>query len=243
MAVRVDRPAKKSGRARAEPTSSGAETRARGRPPRLSREAIVAAALAVVREGGLEALTMRLLADKLGATPMALYRHVGDRDALVLLVVEAALAELAFPSDSLDAIAWLRTLAHRLRALGREHTGLMDVLLDEGPAVRSALVVLDRVVRKVHAEGASWKTATTIHNTFLSWLAASVRREERWSARARVAPPLARFLEVAASMPAKEFPGLARAMPHMPGADVDTEFERSLSLVLEGIAVRISAER
>ncbi|MBX3197280.1 MAG: TetR/AcrR family transcriptional regulator C-terminal domain-containing protein [Labilithrix sp.] len=219
----------------------GKGTRALGRPARLSRELVVTAAVSVVRAHGLHGLTMRALADELGATPMALYRHVGDRDELALLVIDALFSGLELPDDGLPAIAWLRELAHQIRALGRAHPGVMDVLLEEGPVVRSTLVILDRVVRKLHGEGLGWKTAAAVHNTFLSWVAATVRREERWAARGPGGtPPLERFLGVAATMPAAEFPGLAHVLAHMPGADVDTEFERSLDFMLDGVTSKLA---
>ncbi len=218
------------------------EARARGRPARLSRDIVVEAALQIVRAEGLAGLTMRALADALDATPMALYRHVGDRDELTLLVVDALFARLELPAERLSAVAWLRELAHRIRALGRAHHGVMDVLLEEGPVVKSTLVVLDRVVQKLHDEGLTWKSAAAVHNTFMSWLAATIRREERWARRRPGGHrPLERFLEVAATMPASEHPGLAHVLAHMPGADVDAEFERSLAFMLDGVAMKLEA--
>ena len=69
----------------------------RGRPPRLSRPAIVAAAQAVVERDGVEALTMRRVAEELGASPMALYRHVRGKDELLVLLLDELAAALARP--------------------------------------------------------------------------------------------------------------------------------------------------
>lgn len=226
-----------------EPEEAGGR-RTAGRPPRLSRELVVEAAVAIVRAGGMQALTMRALADELDATPMALYRHVGDRDELAFLVVDRVMSQVELPDSSLPALAWLRALAREVRDVGRAHRGVMDVLLEEGPAVRSTLVILDAVVRKLHDEGASWKEAAALHNTFFSWLAATIRREERWAARGREAPPLLRrFVETASAMSPSDYPGLAHVLPHMPGGDVEKEFESSLSFMLDGIAKRLGAPR
>jgi AcrR family transcriptional regulator len=54
----------------------------RGDPP-LSRERILAAALAIVDSAGVESLTMRRLAAALAVDPMALYRHVPGKSALI----------------------------------------------------------------------------------------------------------------------------------------------------------------
>lgn len=228
----------------------GGVRKAAGRPPRLSREIVVDAAVAVVRAGGMDTLTMRALADELDATPMAVYRHVGDRYELAFLVVDRVMSQVALPDGSLPALVWLGALAREIRDVGRAHRGVMDVLLEEGPAVRSTLAILDAVVTKLHDEGASWKEAAVIHNTFFSWLAATIRREERWAERGREAPGgreapplLQRFIEAAGGMSASEYPGLAHVLPHMPGADVDKEFESSLAFMLDGVSMRLGASR
>lgn len=56
-------------------------------------DAAVAAARAMISVDGESALTMRRLADRLGISPMAIYRHVTDRDALIDLALDAALAD------------------------------------------------------------------------------------------------------------------------------------------------------
>jgi AcrR family transcriptional regulator len=215
-----------------------------GRPARLSREIVVAAAIDIVRERSLHDVTMRSLAERLEATPMALYRHVGDRDALALLVVDAVFRSLVLPSASLQALEYLRELARGIRALGRAHHGVMDVLLEHGPAVKSTLVILDVVVRKLHDEGASWQEAAGIHNTFLSWVASAVHREERWTVLARKGSTLFRhFTDAAGEMSAAEYPGLAAVLAHMPGTEIDTEFEYSLAFMLDGVKARLSLAR
>ena len=55
----------------------------RGRPPRVTREQIVLAATAVLREEPDGQLTMARVAERVGVSPMALYRHFKDRDELV----------------------------------------------------------------------------------------------------------------------------------------------------------------
>ncbi|HEV2796023.1 MAG TPA: helix-turn-helix domain-containing protein, partial [Nocardioides sp.] len=55
------------------------------------RDALVAAAVEAVREGGPEALSLRELARRVGGSHAAAYRHFADRDALVDVVAERAL--------------------------------------------------------------------------------------------------------------------------------------------------------
>ena len=64
-----------------------------GRPARIDRGQVLAEALALADEEGLEALTMTALAERLGVTPMALYRHVANKADLLDGVVEVLLTE------------------------------------------------------------------------------------------------------------------------------------------------------
>ncbi|MFI7585444.1 TetR/AcrR family transcriptional regulator [Spongisporangium articulatum] len=66
---------------------------------RLSREAVASAALALADAEGIDALTIRRLATDLGVTPMALYWHFKDKDALLDGIAEAVLLEVRLPDD------------------------------------------------------------------------------------------------------------------------------------------------
>jgi AcrR family transcriptional regulator len=65
-----------------------------GRIAQISREAVLTAALALADEAGLDAVTMHAVGRRLGVTPMALYRHVDGKNALLDGLVEALLTEV-----------------------------------------------------------------------------------------------------------------------------------------------------
>ncbi|MCP3063817.1 TetR/AcrR family transcriptional regulator [Myxococcus sp. K38C18041901] len=218
--------------------------RPRGRPPRLSSPLVIETAVKVVRENGLRNLSMRALAERLGATPMAFHHHVGDREALVGRVVEHIFEQLALPDDRLAPLDWLREVAMRVRGLGLEHRGVMDFLLEEGPAVHGALVVLDRTVTKLHEAGMPWREAGDLNTTFFSWLAGTIRRQEPWAARRKDAPlPLQRFHTAALALPAQDHPGVSQTLARMRTLDVEAEFQNSLDFMLEGIGRRLEQHR
>ncbi|MHA7633872.1 TetR/AcrR family transcriptional regulator [Corallococcus sp. M7] len=201
-------------------------------------------AVVLVREQGVRQLSMRTLAERLRVTPMALYKHVANRDELVLLCAEAILQTLVLPAEQEDPVAWLRLLAGRLRAVGLAHPGLMEFLLEQGPVVHTALVILDRTVSGLHAAGIPWKEAGALHNTFFSWLAGAIRRQEPWDVGPPgTPPPFERFFAAAEALPARDYPGLAHSVPHMRATDVEREFEQSLGFMLEGIQRRIDARK
>lgn len=70
----------------------------RGRPPRLSVGAIIDVAARLIREEGVDAVSMRRVAGELDATPMALYRHVSGRDALLVAVLNREVDSLDSPT-------------------------------------------------------------------------------------------------------------------------------------------------
>jgi AcrR family transcriptional regulator len=104
---------------------------------RLSRERVLRAALAHADAGGLEALTMRRLAEELGVAPMALYRHVANRDDLIDGMVDIVFGEIDLPSSGTDWRAAMRGRAISLRDVLLRHTwaiGLMESRAHPGPA-------------------------------------------------------------------------------------------------------------
>jgi AcrR family transcriptional regulator len=82
----------------------------------MTRERIVAAAKAVLDREGLPGLTIRKVADRSGLSPMAMYRHFADKDALLNALMEdgfAAWEKIARSIRVADPIEWLYTLGER----------------------------------------------------------------------------------------------------------------------------------
>jgi AcrR family transcriptional regulator len=77
----------------------------------LSRDRVIDAALGLVDEGGIEALSMRKLADELGVKAMSLYNHVAGKDDVLDGIVDAALAEIASPPAGADWRTQVREIA------------------------------------------------------------------------------------------------------------------------------------
>src|SRR4051794_2663946 len=67
---------------------------AAGRQQPLTQDLVVETALRLVEENDVSALTMRRLAAELGAAVTAIYWHVGNRDALLDLLVDRLLADM-----------------------------------------------------------------------------------------------------------------------------------------------------
>ena len=127
--------------------------RRRGRPRKLSREGIVAAALALLDREGADALTMRRLGAELGVEAMSLYRHLASRAELLDGVAALLAAEIEpqeRPADWADA---LRSFAGEIRALARRHPAaftLVGIRVLGGP---SGLQPLEDVLASLRSGG------------------------------------------------------------------------------------------
>ena len=77
----------------------------------LTRERVLQAALALADEGGVEAVSMRKVADELGVKAMSLYNHVANKDDVLDGMVDAVLAEIASPSPEANWKEQIREVA------------------------------------------------------------------------------------------------------------------------------------
>src|SRR3954451_1834385 len=106
---------------------------ARTRTP-LSRDAIVNAAIEVLDEEGAEALSMRRVAEKLGAGAASLYWHVPSKAALIDLILDRVGAELELPEP--DPSRWqeqLKEVMRSIRAVLARHRDLARLSLGRVP--------------------------------------------------------------------------------------------------------------
>lgn len=110
------------------------------RPP-LQREAIVAAARELIREGGLEALSLRRLAERLGVTAPALYAHVRDKTDLLRTLAEGEFAMLVaryVEVEDRDPLDRMRAHARAYIAVARQEPEMFRVMVlfppELGPA-------------------------------------------------------------------------------------------------------------
>lgn len=114
----------------------------------LTRHTVVAQALALADREGLEAVTIRRLADQLMVTPMGMYWHVKDRDELLTAMSEQLLAEVIPAGDPEQP--WherLRAMVVALLDVLRAHPCAPDVLggVDTGTADEDAADGFSRV--------------------------------------------------------------------------------------------------
>jgi TetR/AcrR family transcriptional regulator, tetracycline repressor protein len=136
---------------------------------RLSEDQIVDAALAIIRESGVESLSMRSLSRQLGASPMAAYYYVRDKQGLLDLVAKRALSAVQLPDES--AGPWyvrLQLIVDQVEAGLRHNPGIAEVLL--GRIIysqRSVMNAIMEVLEEAGFEGPNVVKAYALIHTYL----------------------------------------------------------------------------
>jgi AcrR family transcriptional regulator len=116
--------------------------RARGAERELTRERIVRAAVEIADAEGIGALAMRRIAAELGAATMSLYRHVADKDQLVLLMMDQVMVDNPLPEALPPGWrAGLETIARTQWQIYRRHPWLAVVMSFTRPVPSPAAAI------------------------------------------------------------------------------------------------------
>lgn len=120
------------------------------RPSGLTRDAIVAAALAIADGEGLEAVSIRRIAAELGTRPMSLYTHIETKDELIDLMIDEVLGEAVLPGEvPEDWREALRRIARSTRAAARAHPWMIAMTFRRPPLGPKALRHIDQSLAAV----------------------------------------------------------------------------------------------
>ena len=120
------------------------------RVPRLDFDAVVDTALGIADDRGLDAVSLRRIAERLGVTPMALYRYVQGKDALLDALAERLYADLDLPEGTDGWWDGLLRLAHSTRRVLLAHPWAAPLFARPlpGPHARALDDALQRELRR-----------------------------------------------------------------------------------------------
>ncbi|WP_327365433.1 TetR/AcrR family transcriptional regulator [Streptomyces sp. NBC_01217] len=145
---------------------------------RLSREAIAASAVALADAEGLEAVTIRRLAQDHHVTPMALYWHYKDKDQLLDGVAERLFGDVDLPPVGSEP--WPRQLRAALEAVLaalRPHPAVAGLATSRILSSEAGLIVAERTLSHLRQAGFSPETAAEIGGYLLSAVVTLVTSE------------------------------------------------------------------
>ena len=213
---------------------AGAETRRRV----LTRERVVGEALSIIGADGVDALSMRALATRLGVVPGALYRHVRNKEQLYDLVLDGVLAEVDCRVDG--AAAWtgrIRLLAQRLRTVLEGHPGIAGLLKTRDPLGPHSLALAEAFLAPLHALGLEPRQAGTAYFLIYGYTVGFALDGPAGVNEQRVRDPATRaelhaFLR---SLPPERFPTLVALGGQVWVDNRDERFTTGLDTILTGL--------
>lgn len=199
-----------------------------GKPPVLTEEQIVDAALTVIRHEGLDALSMRRLSRELGRSAMAAYWYVEDKQQLLDLVARKVLSEVDLPDPK--AGSWeeqLRAVVAAIDAKLREHPGIAEVLLQRMVSTdRRLMSGIMEILLSAGFEGSEIFLSYAMIHTYLFGRYEVVLHAD----------------EVYALQPNDLEDTLTRLRPHMEGLRGRDFFAFGLDTIIAGLRARLQAK-
>jgi TetR/AcrR family tetracycline transcriptional repressor len=209
------------------------------RRQQLTRERVAAEALAVIAQDGVQALTMRRLAARLGVVPGALYHHVRNKQQLHDLVLDNVLAEVDVQLDS--SLGWtdqLKVLAHRLRQVLEAHPGVAGILKTRDPLGPHSLALAEAFLGPLQAAGFGDRQAGLAFFLLVDYtIGFAVAGPPTSVNEQRVRDPATRaqLHQFFRSLPRQRFPALVALGEHVWVDNRDQRFTAGLQVLVDGL--------
>ncbi len=202
----------------------------------LSRARVLGAAVTLADEAGLEGFSMRGLAQELGVVPMALYKHVANKEQLLDGMVDVVFSEIELPAEDLDwRLAMRRRALSTREALGRHGwaIGMMESR-HPGPAnLRNHNAVMG-CLRKA---GFSFKLAIHAYSVQDAYIYGFALQERDTGFKTPESAGEAAQRRAATISALENYPYLVEIATTLPesGYDNAAEFAWGLDLILDGL--------
>ncbi|MBF6139262.1 TetR family transcriptional regulator [Nocardia farcinica] len=207
-----------------------------GRPPKISRAEIVAAAESIIDAEGVDKLTMRRVAAELGCTAMALYHHVRDKDDLLRLVLDDYADRVqwpALPDDPRERIIVAATAMHEVLSA---RPWIVEVLTRGDLFGISALWVAETIVDAACAYGLAPADAVGVYRTIWHYTAGEIIVRTGSARRAAEGRPTFRE-QVFADLDPDVYPRLAEWGPRFVTLP-DSTYATGLPALVDGLLHR-----
>jgi AcrR family transcriptional regulator len=228
----------------ATPAAEG--PRRRGPRPRHTRQDVTLAAVAIADADGIDKVTFRAVAARLGVGVMSLYNYVPDKQALVYDMVGEVAAELVLPEPSGNWRADLHRLAHEQRALLHRHPWMATETSHLQPLGPAVLALIEWALGVLEPTGLPARERLETIALF-NWFVGDMVRGEL--ATLAAPPPeseqaVAQAGQLSELLASGRFPRFAAAITQSgpPDPELRPHFDRLLDRVLDGLIGAGTAE-
>ena len=201
----------------------------------LGRESVIQAAVALADAKGFESCSIRKIAKKLGAAPMALYRHVASKEDLLDGMVDVVFSEMYPPAIGGNWKTELRTRGISARAALQRHpwaVGLMETRMHPGPASAAHHNATMGCLREAPF---SFRDAVHAYNMLDSYTYGFALQEQ--TIPFETPEESAEMAKITVGERGDEYPYLAEVVMELgkKGYDYTEEFEFGLDLILDAL--------
>jgi AcrR family transcriptional regulator len=206
----------------------------------LSRDAIVDAAMAIVDAEGLDGLSMRRLAERLGTGPASLYAHVSGKPELLQLLIDRVAGET--PPIEPDAERWEEQIKEYLRAMHKAlvaHRDLAGASLANIPTGPNAIASIEVMLGILRTSGLPDKVVALAADLLPQYITADAYEGSLFAQRMEREPQYFEALfAYFRAIPADRFPNFAALADAMMAEDEEHEarFEFGLDVLVRGLA-------
>jgi AcrR family transcriptional regulator len=222
----------------------------RDRPAKapLSEDAVVDAALAILQSEGLEAVTMRRVAQALDTGAASLYVYVSGRDGLLQAMLDrvAATIELESPDPSCWR-AQLHTMLSRMRQALAAYPGIAALTLADPPTTEAVLRVTENLLGilfagRIEPQDAAWTCDLFV--LLVTGVASEddVRRTRGRSDDGDRQEHVDELYETFAGLPPDRFPLIAAHAAQMVAGDGEERFRFAIDVVIDGVVARAARQ-
>ncbi|MFD4530251.1 TetR/AcrR family transcriptional regulator [Streptomyces sp. NPDC058470] len=207
----------------------------RGRPP-VDVGKVVDMALQLVDEVGVQALTLRMLADALGSGTATLYRHFASKDELLAHVVDRILGDVRVDPASLEGLTWREATVAGAEAFYDtlcRHPHALPLLVEQVPVGPNGLRNRERIIGLLLAFGFSVDLAARAFTAIGHYVVGfAIQQHGPGAARPEDRPQLLDFYR---SLDPAAYPATAAAAEELTGVPLREEFRFGLDLLLDGL--------
>ena len=213
--------------------ASRVERSAEPRVP-LSRDRVLRAAIGIADEGGLEALSMRRLAQELGVEAMSVYHYVANKDEILDGILNFVITEFELAVGGPDWKAAIRRSAVSAHDVLMRHPWACNLMMSVKRVAPARMQYMESLLRRLREAGFSANMTHHAYHALDSHIIGSTLWEAGYSSNQDLGDVAKKF--VARTL--REYPYLAEhAEQHLTrsGRKDVPEFEFGLDLILDGL--------
>ncbi len=202
----------------------------------LSGARVLQVAVALADETGLEGFSMRGLAQELGVVPMALYKHVANRDELLDGMVDIVFSEIELPPGGLDWRSAMRRRANSAREALKRHGWAIGMLESRKPGPAN-LRNHNAVMGCLRKAGFSFEMAVHAYSVQDAYIYGFALQEKDLAFETPRSAGEAAQRRAETIVALESYPYLVEIATRLPKSGYDSagEFKWGLDLILDGL--------